>query len=90
MTILEDTRTDSALPGEYGYRLSATGASSACYGPCAICASHVSDVVIQTEFLRFDTQERGLSWTVYQCSSLFGHRSCLEGARRAQSEGRAA
>lgn len=69
----------------YRYKLTSTGHSSARYGPCEICDTHVSEVFIQTEQRQFSVPgvvENG--WTGYQCFTHFGHESCLKSKQRNQ------
>lgn len=54
------------------YEIRSTGKSSAFFGDCEVCHSHVSEVFFQIE--RLDRIE---------VADLFGHRDCLLGARRA-------
>lgn len=67
------------IPGNtYRYQLTNTGHSSAKFGNCEICRTHASEVWSQSE----QRQYKPGRWTYHQCTSLFGHRDCLEKQQR--------
>lgn len=71
------------LPGDLKYRIRSTGASSARFGACEVCETHVSEVFIQVEskafaFVGDPTQIEG--WARTGC--LFGHEACLISKRK--------
>ncbi len=63
--------------GDYKYKLSNTGYSSAKYGPCEVCKNPVSEVFYQSEQQAYIDHKKTLSWTFYKCKSYFGHYKCL-------------
>lgn len=63
------------------YRLKSTDESSRKFGPCEVCGQHCTEVFYQVESELFD--DDGVTRETYHnCRNLFGHRTCLEGARR--------
>lgn len=66
----------------YRYRQSNQECSSAKLGNCEVCGLHCSEVWLQTEerFCRLSDGRSG--WTQHKCSTLFGHKECLDSKQR--------
>jgi len=62
----------------YRYKTSQMHASSDKYGMCEVCGMSVTDVYYQSEARQMASGR----WTHLGCKALFGHSTCLEGARR--------
>lgn len=88
-TLIESTKSDFAILGQYAYDLFDSGDSSARFGPCEVCNKHVSEVYHQVEMRCYGFKPVTAPdtlvaprWTYHECKSLFGHRNCLEATRR--------
>ena len=66
----------------YVYRIKSTKFSSARYGPCEVCRKDASEVFYQVEQTTYQEDDGTIHPTYYGCKNLFGHESCLIGARR--------
>lgn len=64
--------------GSYVYRIKNTGFASDRYGNCERCGKHCSEVFYQVEGRVFEPGQV----THLECNNLFGHETCLIGARR--------
>ena len=70
----------------YRYKISLLDNSSKHYGPCEICGKYANDVYLQIEERQYKHPSGRQAWTHYNCRTLFGHKSCLEGCRREDVE----
>ncbi len=68
-------------PGKFVYRIRQTPFSSARFGRCEVCETHVSEACLQVEGVTYESDGE-IRVTYADCQSLFGHRECLIGARR--------
>lgn len=71
-----------SLENIYRYRLREAGGGDK-YGACEVCGITPATVFHQVEERQyFSSLKQAPSWTHHRCSSLFGHKACLEAQRR--------
>lgn len=83
----DGTRPHSiAIVGDRKFLTRSTGHSSQRYGACEVCGTHATEVFVQTEYERYETDGRdppavrANPWTI--TATRFGHAECLAERRR--------